>query len=121
MRMDDVKPPGGNPGIRDCLPDTPAEPKASGGFAAKDKLQSFGAAEPQRPTLAVASQFTRTALEDPAKLNDMVRASVSELIDSGDTITGSLSAAQKGSLVDFLSEDPLLRRQIETYLRKVVT
>lgn len=119
MRMDDVKPPAGNPGIRDCLPDTPAEPKATGGFAAKDKLQSFGA-EAERPTLGVASQFTRTALEDPAKLNDMVRASVSELIDSGDAITGSLSAAQKGSLVDFLSEDPLLRRQIETYLRKVL-
>jgi hypothetical protein len=50
----------------------------------------------------------------------MVRASVSELVDSELNVTGSLSGSEKQSLVNFLSADPLFRRKVETYLRKVL-
>jgi hypothetical protein len=122
MQMDDIKPPAGNRTIRDCPSDGPVEPKATGSLAAaKDKVLAFDAAGPEPQKLGVLSRFTRTALNDPAELNNMVRDSVSELVDSGIGITGSLPEAQKGFLVDFLTEDPLLRQQIETYLRRVLT
>jgi hypothetical protein len=50
----------------------------------------------------------------------MVRASVSELIDSSQSATGPLANSQKASLLEFLSGDPTIRREIETYLRKVL-
>jgi hypothetical protein len=59
-------------------------------------------------------------LQDPAKLDVVVRVLVSELIDSGQSATGPLSGTDKESLLDFISGDPLIRRQIETYLQKVL-
>jgi hypothetical protein len=120
--IDEVKPPAGNRPISDPSLDATVEQKGGGNFAeAKDKLQSAGGSDVSNETLRVAGDFTRAALQDPAKLDYMVRASVSELIDSGVAVTGSLAASQKGMLVDFLSGDPLVRQHIQNYLRKVLS
>jgi hypothetical protein len=121
MDIDDIKPPGGYGPFVDPAAETPVEPKRESSFAeAKDKLQASRLAEPMGSTLAAASQFSKTALQDPAKLDVMVRACVSELIDSGQSVTGPLSGVEKQSLQEFLSGDPLVREQIESYLRKVL-
>ena len=118
MDINNIKPPGGyDPPVG---PDEqPIDGKRDASFAAKGKVESSPeAAAP--PTLSVVGQFSRTALDDPAKMDVMVRASVSELVDSGVNVTGPLSGPEKQSLVDFLSGDPLVRRQVESYLRKVL-
>jgi hypothetical protein len=119
MDINNIKPPGGyDP------PTGPDEQPVAGkrdvSFPAKDKVESSDPAEAARPTLGVVAQFSRTELDDPAKIDGMVRASVSELVDSGLNVTGPLSGPEKQSLVDFLSSDPLVRRQVESYLRKVL-
>ena len=119
MGIDNIKPPGGPGPFVDSSAETPSTRQSS--FAeAKGKVQPSGSAEPATSSLGVVSQFSRAALEDPAKRQAMVRACVSELIESHQNLTGSLSGAGKESLVDFLSADPLVRGQIENYLQKVL-
>jgi len=121
MDIDDIKPPGGPGPFVDPLAETPVEPKRESSFAeATGKLQASDSSGPTGSTIRAVAQFSKTALRDPAKLDVMVRACVSELIDSGQSVTGPLSGAEKESLQDFLSGDPLVRGQIETYLRKVL-
>lgn len=121
MDIDDIKPPGGYVPFVDPSRETPVESKRERSFTdAKDKLPASDSSEPILSRLGVVAQFSRTELQDPAKLDIMVRACVSELIDSGQSVTGPLSGAEKKSLEDFLSGDPLVRRQIETYLQKAL-
>ena len=120
MAIDDIKPPGGY-----CPLDTPAEtlvaPTKGSGFAnGEDKVHASGSADTPR-AVGVVAQFSRTALDDSAKLEGVVRAVASELIDSGQSVTGALSGANKEALLDFVSRDPLIRHQIESYLRKALT
>ncbi len=121
MGIDNIKPPGGPGPFADPSAEMPSGPKQQSSFAeAKDKLQASGSSEPAPSALGVVSQFRRTALADPAERQAMVRACVSELIASGQKATGPLSDAEKQSLLDFLSADPVVRSQIEIYLEKVL-
>jgi hypothetical protein len=119
MDIHNIKPPGGYepPAGPD---EQPVDGKRDGSFPAKGKVGSSDPTEVAPPTLSVVSQFSRTELDDPAKMDGMVRASVSELVDSGMNVTGPLSSTEKQSLVEFLSSDPLVRRQVESYLRKAL-
>ena len=120
MDINDIKPPGG-PDPYAGSDEQSVDGKRDTQFAeSKSKLEASEPAEVTGPSLGVITQFRRTSLEDPAKLDTMVRASVSELIDSGQNITGPLSGPEKQSLVDFLSADPVVRRQVESYLRKAL-
>ena len=119
MGIDDIKPPGGYRPL-DTPAETPVAPTRGSGLAnGEDKVHASGSADTPR-ALGVVAQFSRTALDDSAKLEGVVRAVASELIDSGQSVTGTLSGADKESLLDFVSRDPLMRHQIETYLRKVL-
>ena len=120
MDINNIKPPGDSDPY--LSPDEqPVNGKRDSQFTeAASKSEALDPAESASPSLAVIGQFSRKALDDPKKLETMVRASVSELIESNQNVIGPLSDAQKKSLVDFLSEDPLMRRQVETYLRKAL-
>ncbi len=121
MAIDDVKPPGSFDPLSDPSADAPANGAKKGGFGpAVERARGSEADQSVRRGLRVEASFDKSALADPEKLKLMVRACASELIDSGSTVAGQLSAAQKQSLQDFLSEDPLIRAQIENYLRKVL-
>ncbi len=119
MGIDNIKPVG-NPPLTPSSAEGPADStKPDRTFAdAQDKLRP-SSSEPGAPPVGVAAQFNRAELQDPAKLDQMVRASVTEMVDAQST-PGPLSNNDKASLVDFLSGDPLVRQQIETYLRKVL-
>ena len=117
MDINNIKRPGGFGPLSDSPTDTPIDSKRERSFAdAQARIQEAAPAKP----LGVISQFSKAALQDPSKLEVMVRACVSELIDSRQGVTGALSSADKQSMVDFLSADPLFRGQIESYLRKVL-
>lgn len=117
MDINNIKPPGGydSPLSAD---EQSVDGKRDGSFTSKSKVES--SPEVARPALGVVAHFNRTALDDPAKMDVMVRASVSELVDSGLNVTGPLSGPEKQSLVDYLSGDPLVRHQVEAYLRKAL-
>ncbi len=72
-------------------------------------------------TLKAVDQFSRSELSDPAKLDSMIRACASELIDSGQNLAGRLSVTDKQAVENFLSSDPSFRQQIESYLQKALT
>lgn len=119
MGIDDIKPPGTYGSFVPPSGDKPVDSKRDNSFAeAQVKLQAT-AGETARPSLAAAAQIKKAELQDPAKLDQVVRSSISEIIDS-QNLSGSLSGADKKSLVDFLAQDPLVRQQLETYLRKVL-
>jgi hypothetical protein len=118
MDIHDIKPPGGDdPYV--APEDQAVNGKRDGRFSeATSKLESSDLSGPTPSNLDVVAKLQKTELDDPAKLDSSVRASVSELIDAHQGVTGSLSDVQKQSLVEFLSADPVMRRQVETYLRK---
>jgi hypothetical protein len=118
MDINDLKRPASIGPRSDVPSETPAESKRESSFA--DATAKIRASAPE-PSLSVVTQFKQEALEDPNKLEVMVRACASELVDGGQHSAGPLSSADKQALTDFLSADPLFRRQIETYLRKVLT
>jgi hypothetical protein len=71
-------------------------------------------------TLNAVAQFKKSDLSDPQKLEGMIRACASELIDSGQAVAGRLSPEQKDAVHTFLSADPCFRQQLESYLQKVI-
>jgi hypothetical protein len=118
----EIKPPAGFRPFLDPAGDNSVESSRDAGFRkAKDALRSSESSSTPALGLASIGQFSKAELHDPDKLDGMVRASVSELIDSSQNFTGPLSPAEKQSLLDFLSQDPFVRRQVESYLRKVLT
>jgi len=121
MGIDNIKPPVGPGPSADPSAEMPSPPAGNASFAdATANLQTSESVPPEASGLVVVSQFSKAAFEDPEKRQVMVRACVSEFINSERSLTGQLSGAQKETLLNFLSEDPLVRTQIETYLQKVL-
>ena len=118
MDINDIKRPGTYEPSFEAPAETSPGPKGQGSFAATAAkvLESSST-----KSLGVVTQFDKSALADPQKLDTMVRACVSELVDSGQSVTGTLSSSDKQSLLNFLSADPWLRQEVEKYLRKVLT
>ena len=120
MDINNIKPPGTNGSLVGSDYEN-VETKRDQNFAAtKDKLQASGPEATSTPGLSSIANCSKAALDDPQKLEGIVRASVSELVEQQQNVTGPLTAAQKQNLVDFLSEDPSFRRQVESYLRKAL-
>lgn len=116
----EIKPSGGFGPFVDPAADSCAESTQGNFQKAKDALSSVESSDASPASLDIVRKFSKADLQDPDKLDGMVRASVSELVESSQGLTGPLSAAEKQSLADFLSQDPLVRRQVESYLRKVL-
>ncbi len=116
----EIKPPGTFGPFMVPGDDKPAESKLETSFAETAGKAQLGSTEPAQPGLKSVAQFSKGELQDPERLDHMVRASVSELIDAAQNVTGPLSGPEKSSLLEFLSGDPTFRRQVENYLRKVL-
>ena len=119
MSIKDINPAVGYRPLTEVPSDASATRKSDTSFIdAKARLQGSSAGQ-GTAALGVVSQFQRSDLEDPAKVDQMVRTSANELVSSHET--GSmLSGTDKEKLVDFLSGDPAFRQRVEAYLRKVL-
>ena len=120
MDINNIKPPGTNGSLVGADFESTETKRSQDFAAAKDKAQASGPEAPSTTGLRSLANCSKAALDDPKKLEGIVRASVSELVEQGQNVTGPLSPAQKQNLVDFLSEDPSFRRQVESYLRKAL-
>ena len=119
MDIKNIKGPGSFPGV-------PSDSAAESNVSSKPANQFVDVVADNAGSSAVEGAQSigpvqRAELEDPAKLESLVRACVSELITTGEGQMGQMSPADKQSLTDFLSSDPLFRQQIESYLRKVAS
>jgi len=72
-------------------------------------------------TLKAVAQFEKADLSDPGKLDGAIRACAAELVDSGQSLTGRMSVADRQAMENFLTKDPTFRQQIESYLQKTLT
>ncbi len=131
MSIDDIKRTGGFGQVNYPSADTPGESKPGQNFAdVRSDVQSgvqsgtpegdVRSAGAGTSSTAAAAKLTRSDLQDPAKLNQAVKDTASELVESQTSGT-SLSADDKRALADYMSDDPVLRQNIETYLRKAVS
>ena len=121
MDLDDVKPPGFDGAITGPLDQSPQTPEPGNSSRQAFALQPQAAPPQASPLLTSVAHLDKTVFEDPAKLEGAVRASISELIDSGQSATGPISSSDKEFLTSYLAGDPLMRRQVEGLLRKVLT
>jgi hypothetical protein len=118
MDIKNIKGPGSFPGApSDSAPESNVSSKPGNQFSEVVADTGSSAVEGAQ----AVGQVHRAELDDPAKLESLVRACVSELITNGEGQLGQISPADKQSLTDFLSSDPLFRQQIESYLRKVAS
>jgi len=120
MDLNDIKPPGLDGAFTGSVDPTSQKPNAKKSPTQAFSVPSQLAADPPAPLKAVAN-LDKTVFQDPAKLHAAVRASIAELLDAGHSVTGPLSSSEKEFLTDFLSADPLMRRQVEGLLRKVLS
>lgn len=65
----------------------------------------------------VAAQFTKADLRDPDSLENALRCSIQELLGRDPR---PLSSEQRAALGDWMQNDPLIRRQLERYLEKIL-
>lgn len=124
MGIDDIKGPGPFLPPGDPQPEMPVAPSRESGFAEVRDAVADGNDKLRAPQARAAglgiAHLDRAVLDDPQKLDAAVRTVASELVNSGQNVSGSLSGAEKEMLVDFACGDPLFRQHIESYLRKVL-
>ncbi|HZQ96079.1 MAG TPA: hypothetical protein VFA67_13775 [Candidatus Sulfotelmatobacter sp.] len=120
MDIHDIKPPGSNGSLIGSDYQNLETAPGKNFAAAKDKVQTRESEGTASPGLTALANCSKAELEDPEKLKAIVRASAAELVDQGQNITGPLSPAQKESIVDFLTSDPIIGRQLENYVRKAL-
>ncbi|HEX3821596.1 MAG TPA: hypothetical protein VHW45_14775 [Candidatus Sulfotelmatobacter sp.] len=118
MSIDDIKPTGFGQRSYPSA-ETTGESKPDRNFADVQKT-STGAGIATGASSAAAAKLTSADLQDPDKLNQAVKDTATELVESQTSGT-SLSANDKRALADYMSDDPVLRQNIETYLRKAVS
>ncbi len=114
--MDNIKPTQNLGNIDFPSAETSSDAKPNRSFAGTQQSLASSAVKSETSSAAVSSN--RAGLQDRAKLDLMVRSSASQLVESQST-SPPMSSADKKIVTDFVCEDPLLRQQIETYLRKV--
>jgi hypothetical protein len=115
MAIDDIKPARGFGQTDYPSSEVSADGKPSRQFA---DVQRASAAASSTSNSQVPG-FRKDDLDDPAKADLAVRSCSADLVDS-QTRDLPLSVADKKSLIDFVSQDPLLRQKVETYLRKAL-
>ena len=118
MDINKIKPPAGYGKEFEISGETRPGSKSQGSFSGATAKLDHSA---RTRTLEAAAQFTKSQLSDAGKLESMIRACASELIDSGQKFTGPLSAADKQAVQNFLSTDPCFRQRVESYLQKILT
>ena len=82
-----------------------------------------GEAETSAPSpglSGVATRFSKLDLQDPEKLESIIQSSVKELLDTEFGQQFGLSEAQRAQIGNWMGGDPMLRRQIERYLERVL-
>ena len=119
----EIKPPGsGRPFFEPSKDNLGVDKKPGDSFveARRQAETSSSAAVSGGGLTGTTPQFRKADLQDKDKLESLIRGSVGELIDSKAGLTGQLADSQKAVLVDFMSGDPTIRRQIERYMEKVL-
>lgn len=121
MDLNDIKPPGFQGAAIGSTNDEPLKPELASQPAQLRAVQQPTDFVQVQPGLQTVTQLNKAIFEDPGKLDAAVHSCISELIDSGNSITGPLSASEKQFLTNFLSDDPTMRRQVEGFLRKALS
>lgn len=121
MDLNGIKPPGIQGAGIGSTNDAPLKPELASQSTQLPALEQPADSVPIPPALQAVAQLNKAIFADPGKLQAAVHSCISELIESGNGISGPLSTSEKQFLTDFLSEDPQMRRQVEGYLRKVLS
>jgi hypothetical protein len=115
-----INPPGG-PSPNDAYLNTPERVNAGKPSAARPvEPGNVAEALPGTETSGVAARFTRADLNNPQAVDTMVRETVGELVQTQWAGKANLSPADEQNLVNFMSADPTVRKQVERWLDKVL-
>jgi len=114
-----IKPTGGKPFI-----DGPGGPADNAKAPAEDifarKLQATPVESKAPGAAGVAGRYSRADLKDAGALDKIVREALGELVEAEWNSTIPISDADKRSVVEFMAGDPVVRRQVERWLEKVL-
>jgi hypothetical protein len=96
--------------------------KSAGRFnAARLPVETEGAQTAEQAAAAsLTSKYTKADLNNPAAVDAMVREVVAQMVERDSPLQAPASDAASRSVVDFMADDPVCRRQVETYLQQVL-
>lgn len=115
-----IKPPGGTP-FADAPGGATDGAKAPAGDFFARKIEAAAPAETRPADAAgVAGRYSRADLKDSGTLEKIVREALGDLVEAEWNSTSGLSGADKRSVVEFMAGDPVVRRQVERWLEKVL-
>lgn len=89
-------------------------------FAAQRRTQAESSApvpEPSGTLSGVAARFTKADLRNPDSLETVLHSAIQELLQRD---ARPLNDHQRAVLSDWMQNDPLIRRQLERYLEKIL-
>jgi len=72
------------------------------------------------PLPGIAAQCTRADLADPVKRETMIRSSLSEMMETRFPVLGAVPDAARKFLIDWMGGDPMIRRQLERCLERML-
>jgi hypothetical protein len=101
---------------------------ASDGAESTEKLRPADVAATEsaptaagEPLAAIAAQFHKADLQDPAKVEDMLSQCAGQLLGSAlDRMKGPVPAGDQKYLADWLRNDPYIRGKLLNYLERVL-
>ncbi len=106
-------------------PANPADTRTESARPAKsfsaDAVSEAGLASSPSQLRRVAEAFRKADLADPAKVDNMVAASVRELVSARAETMGGLPEADRARIEQFMQGDPVIRNTIMKYLEKVLS
>jgi hypothetical protein len=73
------------------------------------------------PVNGLVGKFRRSDLNDQGKLRTMVRATLSELVDSECKETAQIAPKQREAVLDYLEQNPFVQQKIQNYLSTVLS
>ena len=73
------------------------------------------------PVAGIPAGITRADLADTGRREEILRSCFGEMVDAaGRELGASISTGQKGDLLDFLGNDPLMRNKVLNYLEQSI-
>jgi hypothetical protein len=120
--VDRIKPQSGEPASTEGAATSHADKSKIVDFA-KFRAKSDGTASTgvAHPATGVVGTFRKSELNDQGKLRTMIRATLSELVESECKGIGQMPPDQRQVVLDYLEQNPFVQQKIQNYLSTVLS
>jgi hypothetical protein len=120
--VDRIKPQSGELPIDEVAASSHADRSKVLDFAkVRSKSDDASSVSVSHPASGVVGTFRKSELNDQGKLKTIVRATLSELVESECKELGQIPPYQREVVLDYLEQNPFVQQKIQNYLSTVLS